>query len=94
MCLLRERVSLTGVPQWSLSLQERCYCQSVIAPSFISIHDCSVNQMASKHLWFTNDSVPLTNQENWSSERLDELLERIGYCGKNFKVLLNSLNPC
>ena len=94
VCLLRERVSLTGEPQWSLSLQERCYCQTVVAPTFISIYNCSLNEMSSKWLWYTSDPVPLTKQENWTPERLDKLLERIGYCGKNFKIHLNLLKPC
>ena len=83
VCLLRERLNLTGETQWFLPKQERCYCQHVIAPTFISIHDCYTNMMESTQLWFTSDSVSLTNRENWTPERLDELLERMGYCGKN-----------
>ena len=99
-CLLRERLNSFGELQLSLTLQERCYCQRVVAPTFIGTHNCSTNELNLTQLWFTNHSHseftnPLTQKENWTPERLDELLERRKFCGKRRNKgpnLVNSSN--
>ena len=82
VCLLRKRLNFSGELQWSLPLQELCYCQRVVAPTFINTHNCFTNELDLTQLWFTHDAVFLTQRENWSPERLDDLLERKDYCGK------------
>ena len=81
-CLLRERLNSFGELQPSLTLQERCYCDRVVAPIFISTHNCSTEKFNFTQLWFTNHSDLLIQRENWTPERLDDLLERRKFCGK------------
>ncbi|XP_072046721.1 uncharacterized protein [Amphiura filiformis] len=76
VCFLIKRHNQTGELQWSLSRKERCYCQGVVAPDILS--DCRNDNPDS--FWYTNDPGPLVFRDNWTVERLDELLERTGLC--------------
>ena len=82
ICLLKERLNSKGELQWSLLLRERCYCQRVVAPAFISLFSCSSEE--AKQFWFTSDLISLTHRDNWTPDRLDGLLVRSGYCGKQY----------
>ena len=86
ICLLKEKLNSNGTLQWSLPLKERCYCQRVVIPTFLSTQDCSTNNDNPNHLWYSLDVVPLTQKDNWTPGILDELLERSGYCGKQCDV--------
>ena len=81
MCLLQESRNSSDGLQWSLSLKERCLCHAVTAPLLRRSRHCFVSQMMSEPLWFTSDPSHLTRRENWTPEKLDELLERKAFCG-------------
>ena len=87
-CLLKERLNSKGELHWSLLLKERCYCQRVVAPTFINLHDCSSTEWKPGQLWFTSNLILLTQRENWTPDILDGLLVRGGYCGKRYNVIL------
>ncbi len=68
---------------------DRCFCTSVVVgptrlymtvdqrltcPSTVPDYDVS--------LWFTDDPGPLALRENWISDRLDILLDRVDFCSK------------
>ena len=75
----------TGRLRWSLFLKELCYCQGVVALEQITTRTCS-GQDDCAHaddLWFTDHPDPLTQRQNWSPPKLDQLLERSVLCCKS-----------
>ena len=91
VCLLKERPdpSSGGTLRWSLSYDDICYCQRVIAPTFISLEKCpkeddqTCSDILSCNLWFVDDPTLLTHSQNWNIKTLDQLLERTDYCGES-----------
>ena len=85
MCMLRKRYDpYTNRHRWSLSMKERCGCQAVMM-----LHNtggqtgCHEIHHDASDLWFTDDVKPLVTYENWKPKTLDELLDRVEYCGKS-----------
>ena len=88
VCMLKKKPdpSRDGALRWSLSYDELCYCQAVVAPR--SQKTCQGKYDATAcpdvltcNLWFVDDPTPLTKRQNWNKEVLDRLLQRVDHCG-------------
>ena len=77
-----ENAGPNGNPTWALPLKERCLCQAVTVPEVRHTNNCFATKVISESLWFTSDPAPLIRRENWTPEKLDDLLERSEYCGR------------
>ena len=72
---------------WSLQFDERCLCQAVVAPEETNLPQTCPSvrgevQEGQDELWFTSDKRNLTSRSNWNLKTLNELLERVEYCGE------------
>ncbi|XP_072028212.1 hyalin-like [Amphiura filiformis] len=86
VCVLKQRPdpSQRGTLRWSLSYNERCFCQAVVAPRPPTQACNGVDEYAEDiKLWYVDDPRPLINRINWTKEALDKLLDRAEYCGRN-----------
>ena len=75
-----------GTLRWSIPYDEICFCQTVVAPTFISLETCprkvdqACSDIRSCNLWFVDDPTPLVQRQNWNKGALDLLLDRADYC--------------
>ena len=85
VCILKERSdpsSATKELKWSLPFKGRCFCQGVVTAINKSRQPCTLEGDSEPEFWFVNDPIPLIHRSSWNQGRLDELLQRTGYCGK------------
>ena len=71
--------------RWSLPYAEICYCQGVLAPA-VFVRACPEKDVyRDGELWFADDHLiyELTMRRNWKKNKMDELLDRIEFCGKS-----------
>ncbi|XP_072016296.1 uncharacterized protein [Amphiura filiformis] len=92
VCLLKKRQDRNGVLRWSLTSIERCFCQMVVAPVWMSTssahstNQCNTTTIPTEDLWFTDSpehAESLIARENWTPETLDGLLQRKEFCEFN-----------
>ena len=84
-----------GTSRWSLSYDELCYCQAVVAPR--SQKTCqgkydatACPDVSTCNLWFVDDPTPLTQRQNWNKGVLDRLLQRVYHRGKSYTNIASS----
>ena len=88
ICMLKKRPdpSLKGVLRWSLSYDEICYCQGVVAPRLSKTcskeEELVCSDSTSCRLWLVEDPALFTQRRYWNKKALAQLLERADYCGK------------
>ena len=89
LCILRKQLDpSTGRLRWGMPAKDRCACHRVVAPTFTRTPSCSGKPAPCSpyketvEMWYIDDSKWLTRKENWNMEKLDQLLERKGFCGR------------
>ncbi|XP_072048588.1 uncharacterized protein [Amphiura filiformis] len=79
--LLEAYDPVSGKTRFALPSAERCYCTRVLPPVRKLSNKCNTyNKDKMESLWFTDYPGLLTKRENWTPEKLDELLERKQFC--------------
>ena len=86
VCMFKKRPdpSRGGALRWSLPYAEICFCQGVVAP-VIGKTCPERDEYEEGELWFADDHIiyQLTLRHNWKKTEMDELLDRIKYCGES-----------
>ena len=92
VCILqKQRDPSTATLLWSLPRKQRCLCQGVVAPEIKHSKLCQRGGTEiDEDLWFIDDHIArsLTNRQNWTPEKLDELLDRRECCMFRFDRIL------
>ncbi len=90
VCIFKKRPdpSRYGSLRWSLPLAEICFCQSVIPEAQVGLigKTCpESDEYADGELWFADEHLmyQLTLRHNWKRNKMDEVLDRIKYCGES-----------
>ena len=71
--------------RWSLPKEEVCFCQGVVAP-VTNICQGMEKTYADDEMLFFGDPRELTLRRNWRKDELDNLLNRIEYCGNSLRI--------
>ena len=93
VCNLQERFDrLSEAKLWALPRKELCLCQGVVAPQMSGSRNCPrrTDTDALEDLWLTDDPsliTLLTNRNNWTPAKLDNLLGRSHCCKLCFKLM-------
>ncbi len=87
VCIFKKRPDPArgGALRWSLPFAEICLCQGVVAPVISKTCPEKDDYQDSNGLWFADDHLvyELTMRHNWKKNKMDELLDRIEFCGKS-----------
>ena len=89
LCILKEQLDpANGRLRWGIASKDRCDCERVVAPKFKCTQSCARKAPFAGHnrevieMWYIDEPKLLTMTENWTQERMDELLERVDLCCK------------
>ena len=88
LCILKEQLDPTnGRIRWGIASKDRCDCERVIAPKVKCTPSCArkapfAGITEAIEMWYIDEPELLTRRENWTPERMDELLDRVVLCCK------------
>ena len=86
ICLLKKRYDeSTGRMRWSMASKMRCQCDRVMTSLVDNTRYCP--KLPEEAMWFTDNQDELKQPANWTSDKLDELLERKIFCGQLSVIL-------
>ena len=99
LCILKEQLDpANNIIRWGIASKDRCDCERVVAPKFKCTPSCArkapfAGNKEAIEMWYINEPELLTMRENWTPERMDQLLERVDLCCKLIYLTMYPRKP-